>query len=77
MLIPYNMFMIWGTLRYCSNVNRIAKKWWPNLRKVKVRNLFFVATIQAVGFTSVYLGGTCAVLGVNPVQKYRETQEQQ
>lgn len=29
-LIPFNFGVIWGTLRYCSNVNNIAKRFWPN-----------------------------------------------
>ena len=44
-LIPYNFGIIWGTLRYCGNVNSIAKKWWPGRQKVKVSNLFMIATI--------------------------------
>ena len=29
-----------------------------------------------MGFTSIYLGGTFAILGINPVRKYREMQEE-
>ena len=76
-LIPYNFGIIWGTLRYCGNVNAIAKKWWPGRQKVKVSNLFMIATVQAIGFTSIYLGGTFAVLGVNPITKIREMKEEQ
>ena len=28
-LIPYNFAMIWGTLRYSSNIQHIGRKWWP------------------------------------------------
>ena len=31
-----------------------------------------VATFQAIGFTTVYLGGTFAVLGINPFTKLKE-----
>jgi hypothetical protein len=44
-LIPFNFGVIWGTLRYCTNLNNIAKKYWPNKQKVKVGNLFMIATI--------------------------------
>ena len=71
-LIPYNFGIIWGTMRYCSNIQNIGSKWWPKHQKVKVSNLFLVATVQAVMFTSIYLGGTLAVLGINPVTKYKE-----
>ena len=71
-LIPYNFAIIWGTLRYCTNINRIAKKYWPKKQKVKVSNLFMIATVQALGFISIYLGGTLAILGVNPIEKARE-----
>ena len=76
-LIPYNFGIIWATLRYCGNVNSIARKWWPSRQKVKVSNLFMVATIQAVGFTTIYLGGTFAVLGINPIKKIKELKEEQ
>ena len=29
-LIPFNFAVIWGTLRYCANINNFAKKWWPS-----------------------------------------------
>ena len=44
-LIPFNFGIIWGTLRYCANVNNIAKKFWPGKQKVKITNLLFIATI--------------------------------
>ena len=39
---------------------------------MRVGNLFVVATLQATVFTTIYLGGTFAVLGVNPITKLRE-----
>ena len=75
-LIPFNLGVIWGTLRYCSNVNNIAKKWWPSYQKVRVSNLFLIATVQAFGFTGIYLGGTFAILGMNPIKKYREMKQE-
>ena len=44
-LIPFNFGIIWGTLRYCANVNNIAKRFWPGKQKVKVGNLLMVATV--------------------------------
>ena len=75
-LIPFNFGVIWGTLRYCSNINSFAKKFWPSRQKVEVSNLFMIATMQAVGFTSIYLGGTCAILGINPMKKYKEMKQE-
>eukprot|EP00356_Strombidium_inclinatum_P009685 CAMPEP_0170504150 /NCGR_PEP_ID=MMETSP0208-20121228/47040_1 /TAXON_ID=197538 /ORGANISM="Strombidium inclinatum, Strain S3" /LENGTH=133 /DNA_ID=CAMNT_0010784239 /DNA_START=94 /DNA_END=492 /DNA_ORIENTATION=+ len=74
-LIPYNMGIIWATLRYCANIKNIANKFWPQRQKVRITNLLFVATIQAIGFTAFYIGGTLGILGVNPVAKYRELQQ--
>lgn len=31
-----------------------------------------IATIQALGFTAIYLGGTFAILGINPIKKYKQ-----
>ena len=35
-----------------------------------------VATMQAVGFTTVYLTGTLAILGVNPVTKWKQLKQE-
>ena len=35
-----------------------------------------IATLQAVGFTSIYLGGAFAVMGINPIKKYKELKAQ-
>ena len=75
-LIPYNFMIIWGTLRYCSNVQTIARKFWPNRQKVKISNLFMIATLQAVAFTTIYIGGAFAVMGINPIKKYKELKDQ-
>lgn len=74
-LIPFNMLMVYGTFKYCMNIHKISNYLWPNLKKVKISNLFIVSTMQAMGFTTIYVGGTLIVLGVNPVKKYREMQE--
>jgi hypothetical protein len=29
-----------------------------------------------LGFTSIYLGGTFAILGINPVAKYKQMKEE-
>ena len=35
-----------------------------------------IATLQAVGFTTIYLGGAFAVMGINPIKKYKELKAQ-
>ena len=35
-----------------------------------------IATLQDVGFTTIYLGGSFAVMGINPIKKYRELKAQ-
>ena len=74
-LIPYNFAIIWGTLRYCYNIKNIANKYWPSHQKVRVSNLLLISTVQALGFTAIYLGGSFAIVGVNPVKRYRELRE--
>ena len=76
-LIPFNIGILYGTAKYLQNIHSISNYLWPNLKKVKVSNLFIVATIQSVGFTTIYLGGTLAVLGINPIQKFREMRKMQ
>lgn len=36
-------------------------------KRASIKNLFIASTVQALGFTTFYVGGTLAVLGVNPV----------
>ena len=43
-LLPFNVGMIWGTMSYASNIKSIANRFWPGRQKVKVSNLFMVAT---------------------------------
>ena len=71
-LLPYNLCMIWGTMKYCSNIKTISNKFWPSRRKATINNLVVVATAQALMFTSLYLAGTLAIIGVNPVTFVRE-----
>ena len=75
-LIPYNVGIIWGTLRYCGNIKNIAGKYWPKYQKVNITNLIFISTVQAIGFTTLYLAGTFGILGINPVNKIREIKEE-
>jgi len=72
LLMPFNGLCIFGTMKYCANIQKIANRFWPKMQKVKISNLFLVATSQAIMFSTIYLGGTCAILGENPVRKYRE-----
>ena len=71
LLIPYNVFMVALTLKYCQNYKYVAKKLWPNRVKATLGNLFFVGTIQAMGMSTLYFGGNMLLLGVNPRTIYR------
>mmetsp|Transcript_8620 Transcript_8620/g.14573 ORF Transcript_8620/g.14573 Transcript_8620/m.14573 type:complete len:110 (+) Transcript_8620:175-504(+) len=72
LLIPYNLTIIWATLKYCANIKTIAARFWPNFQKVRVPNLILISTVQAMMFTSIYIGGTFAILGINPIKRARE-----
>ena len=61
------MIMIYGTFRYATNIKSIANKFWPSRRKATVWNLLFVSTANAIGFFTIYMAGTLAILGANPI----------
>ncbi len=65
-LIPFNALALWGTIKYFQNVQRIAKKFWPKRQKASIGNFFLIGTAQAIFFTTFYIGGTLAILGINP-----------
>ncbi len=65
-LIPFNALALWGTIKYFQNVQRIAKKFWPKRQKASIGNFFIIGTTQAIFFTTFYIGGTLAILGINP-----------
>jgi hypothetical protein len=71
-LLPFNGLVLKGTLWYAKNINRIARKMWPNRQKVSVMNFFIVGTMQALVFFTGYVGGTCLCLGYNPFRAFRE-----
>ena len=66
-LFPYNVFLLWGTVKYAKNINKIAKFVWPSRRNFSVMNFILVGTLQALFFTSVYAGGNMLILGINPM----------
>ena len=66
-LIPFNFLALWGTIKYFQNVQRIAKLFWPKRQKASIGNFFFIGTVQAMFFTTFYIGGTLAILGINPL----------
>ncbi len=72
LLIPFNFLSLYGTIRYFQNIQKIAKKFWPNRQKATVFNLFLIGTAQAVIFTTFYVGGSLAILGMNPAKFVRE-----
>lgn len=66
-LLPYNLALIWGTVQYAKNINKISKWLWPQRRKFSVFNFIFIGTVQALLFTSIYAGGNLAIIGINPM----------
>ena len=66
-LLPYNLALIWGTVQYAKNINKISKWLWPQRRKFSVFNFMFIGTVQALFFTSVYAGGNLLIIGINPL----------
>ena len=67
-LIPFNFLALFGTIKYFQNVQRIAKIFWPKRQKASIGNFFFIGTVQAAFFTTFYIGGTLAILGINPIK---------
>ena len=76
-LIPYNAAMVFFTLKYMQNYSKIAAYLWPNVQKATLKNLLYVGTIQALGMTTIYLGGNLAILGVNPRAIYLRHKRQE
>jgi hypothetical protein len=72
LLVPFNLIMMKLTLDYARNIKGIAKKYWPGRQRFTVGNFLLVGTLQAVIFSSVYFGGTCAIMGVNPIKTYAD-----
>ena len=77
-LIPFNFFALWATIKYFQNVQRIAKAFWPKRQRASIGNFFFIGTLQAFFFTTFYVGGNLAVLGINPISaiKNRNNEEE-
>ncbi|CAI2381279.1 unnamed protein product [Moneuplotes crassus] len=77
-LFPYNVFLLWGSIKYAKNIHKIAKRFWPNRRKFSVGNFILIGTVQALFFTTLYAGGNLAILGINPLkpqESFREDAE--
>jgi len=75
LLIPFNFFSLYATIKYFQNIQRIAKKFWPNRQKATLLNFFMIGTAQALFFTTFYLGGTIALLGINPVAIWKRREQ--
>ena len=69
-LLPFNCFLLFGTLKYSKNIQPITKYFFPNMRKVSIKNLFIVGTCQAIVFSSIFLVGNMTLLGINPKEVY-------
>ena len=65
-LFPYNLALLWGTIKYSRNIHKISKIFWPSRRKFTIGNFILVGTLQAIFFTSLYAGGNLAIIGINP-----------
>ncbi len=63
--------MLYLTIRYSKNIHRIGAKYWPQYQKATLKNLLIVGTAQALVFTSIYLTGSLAILGINPIAVYQ------
>ncbi len=63
--------MLYLTIRYSKNIHRISAKYWPQYQKATLKNLLIVGTAQALVFTSIYLTGSLAILGINPIAVYQ------
>ena len=77
-LLPYNLALIYGTIKYSRNIHKISKYFWPNRRKFTIGNFLIVGTIQALFFTSLYAGGNMLIVGINPLkpqESFREDSE--
>ena len=80
LLVPFNAIILKGSIEYARNIRSISKKFWPNYLKFTSRtktNLFMIASIQALIFSTVYVGGTFAVIGINPWQAFKDLQDRQ
>lgn len=74
-LIPFNFFAMWGTIKYFQNIQSIAKKYWPKRQKASIGNFFLIGTAQAIFFTTFYIGGSLAILGINPFTLFSSSDE--
>jgi hypothetical protein len=74
-LIPFNFLSLYATIKYFQNIQRIARKFWPKRQKATLWNFFLVGTCQALVFTSFYLGGTIAILGINPIAVWKKREQ--
>ncbi|CDW87986.1 histone h2a [Stylonychia lemnae] len=73
-LIPFQFFCLWGTIKYFQNIQRIAKLFWPRRQKATIFNFFIIGTAQSILFTTFYVGGSCAIMGINPIKVWQKKQ---
>ena len=74
-LFPYNLALLFGTIKYAKNIHKISKTLWPNRTKFTIGNFFIVGTIQALFFTGLYAGGNLMILGINPMKPQESFKE--
>ena len=68
LLVPYNLSLLYGTWLYMKNIKKVGKVLWPKQSQRGLVNLFFYATLQALGFFSVFAYGNLAIMmGPNPL----------
>ena len=65
---------MYGTFKYAKNASKAMRKMQVGSKATKLSQMKMFLTIvgSLFGFAFVYLGGTIAILGVNPVRLYRE-----
>ena len=67
-LLPYNLLLLFGSVKYAKNIHKISRALWPNRRKFTLGNFIFVGTVQALFFTSIFALGNWLIMGINPLK---------
>ena len=72
LLVPFNLAIAMGTIKYCRNISRINRYFWPHRQKVSIGNLAIVSTAQAILFFTGYTTCTLLILGINPRKEWKQ-----
>ena len=72
LLIPFNAFILKANLEYARNIKYISERFWPRFLTFSKTNAFIAASMQAIFFTTIYIGGTFSVIGINPYRAFKD-----